>query len=148
MNTHKVKHHRNTDTKTANRDHIRTTALERSVINYWGPKTSFTPATSPSVTDVEKTFILSLYFKAKSNFVKIAICTYQMLRYQVSLLQFTLNLETWHGPFVTQGLQILYECPGLTLNYSTARSNRQNYYVCLFQAPLVLLYIYHGCLFR
>ena len=31
---HKVKHHRNSDTKTANRDDIRTTALERSVINY------------------------------------------------------------------------------------------------------------------
>ena len=33
MNKHKVKHHRNSDTKTANRDHIRTTALERSVMN-------------------------------------------------------------------------------------------------------------------
>ena len=31
MNKHKVKHHRNSDTKTAKRDHIRTTALERSV---------------------------------------------------------------------------------------------------------------------
>ena len=38
MNKHKVKHHRNTDTKTANRDHTRTTALERSVMNYWGLK--------------------------------------------------------------------------------------------------------------
>ena len=28
MNKHKVKHHRKSDTKTANRDHIRTTALE------------------------------------------------------------------------------------------------------------------------
>ena len=36
MNKHKVKHHRKSDTKTANRDHIRTTALERSVMNYWG----------------------------------------------------------------------------------------------------------------
>ena len=36
MNTHKVKHHRNSDTKTANRDHIRTTALERSVMKYGG----------------------------------------------------------------------------------------------------------------
>ena len=36
MNKHKVKHHRNSDTKTANRDHIRTTTLERSVKNYWG----------------------------------------------------------------------------------------------------------------
>ena len=35
MNKHKVKHHRNSDTKTSNRDHIRTTALELSV------KTSF-----------------------------------------------------------------------------------------------------------
>ena len=38
MNKHKVKHHRNSDTKTPNRDHIRTTALERSVMNYWGLK--------------------------------------------------------------------------------------------------------------
>ena len=36
MNKHKVEHHRNSDTKTGNRDHIRTTALERSVMNYWG----------------------------------------------------------------------------------------------------------------
>ena len=36
MNKHKVKHHRNSDTKTSNRDQIRTTALERSVMNYWG----------------------------------------------------------------------------------------------------------------
>ena len=36
MNKHKVKHHRKSDTKTANRDHIRATALERSVMNYWG----------------------------------------------------------------------------------------------------------------
>ena len=34
MNKHKVKHHRKSDTKTANRDHIRTTALERSVMKY------------------------------------------------------------------------------------------------------------------
>ena len=33
MNKHKVKHHQNSDTKTANRYHIRTTALERSVNN-------------------------------------------------------------------------------------------------------------------
>ena len=52
MNKHKVKHYRKSDTKTANRDHIRTTALERSVMNYWGALTSFTPATSPSITDV------------------------------------------------------------------------------------------------
>ena len=38
MNKHEVKHHRNSDTKAANRDHIRTTALERSVMNYWGLK--------------------------------------------------------------------------------------------------------------
>ena len=31
MNKHKVKHHRNSDNKTGNRDHTRTTALERSV---------------------------------------------------------------------------------------------------------------------
>ena len=36
MNKHKVKHHRNSDTKTAYRDLIRTTALEGSVMNYWG----------------------------------------------------------------------------------------------------------------
>ena len=36
MNKDKVKHHRNSDTKTANRHHIRTTALERSVLNYLG----------------------------------------------------------------------------------------------------------------
>ena len=34
MNKHKVKHHRNS--KTGNRDHIRTTALEWSVMNDWG----------------------------------------------------------------------------------------------------------------
>ena len=38
MNKNKVKHHRNSDSKTGNKDHIRTTALERSVINYWGLK--------------------------------------------------------------------------------------------------------------
>ena len=38
MNKHKAKHHSKSDTKTANRDHIRTTALERSVMNYWGLK--------------------------------------------------------------------------------------------------------------
>ena len=38
MNKHKVKHHRKSDTNTGNRDHIRTTALERSVMNYWGLK--------------------------------------------------------------------------------------------------------------
>ena len=36
INKHKVKHHQNSDTKTGNRDHIRTIALERSVMNYWG----------------------------------------------------------------------------------------------------------------
>ena len=34
LDTHKVKHHRYFDTKTGNRDYIRTTALERSVMNY------------------------------------------------------------------------------------------------------------------
>ena len=33
MNKHKVKHHRNSDSKTGDRKHIRTTALERSVMN-------------------------------------------------------------------------------------------------------------------
>ena len=56
MNKHKVKHHRNSDTKTSNRDQIRTTALERSVMNYWGALTSFMRVTSPSVTDVVQTF--------------------------------------------------------------------------------------------
>ena len=37
-------------------NHNRTTALERSVINYRGAETSFTPATSPSITDVVQTF--------------------------------------------------------------------------------------------
>ena len=37
-NKHKVKHHRNSGTKTGNRDHTRTTALERSVMNNWGLK--------------------------------------------------------------------------------------------------------------
>ena len=36
MNKHKVKHHRNSKSKTGKIDHIRTTALERSVMNYWG----------------------------------------------------------------------------------------------------------------
>ena len=36
MNKHKVKHHRNSDTKTGNRYHTRTTVLERSVMNYRG----------------------------------------------------------------------------------------------------------------
>ena len=31
----KMKHGRNSDSKTGNRDHIRTAALERSVMNYW-----------------------------------------------------------------------------------------------------------------
>ena len=56
MNKHKVKHHRNSDTKTANRNHIRTTALERTVMNYCGAYTSFNGQTSPSVTDVVRTF--------------------------------------------------------------------------------------------
>ena len=38
MNKHMVKHHRNSDFKTGNRDQIRTTALERAVMNYWGLK--------------------------------------------------------------------------------------------------------------
>ena len=38
MNKHKVKHHRNSDSKTGNRDHIRTSALELSVMNNWGFK--------------------------------------------------------------------------------------------------------------
>ena len=57
MNKHKVKHHRNSDTKTANRDHTRTATLERLVMNYWGAQTSFTRTTSPSVTDLVQTFI-------------------------------------------------------------------------------------------
>ena len=36
MIKHKVKHHRKSNSKTGNRDHIRTTPLERSVMNYWG----------------------------------------------------------------------------------------------------------------
>ena len=36
MNKHKVKHHRNYDSETGNRDHIRTTTFEWSVMNYWG----------------------------------------------------------------------------------------------------------------
>ena len=47
MNKHKVKLHRKSDTKTANIDHIRTTALERSVIINGGALTSLTRATSP-----------------------------------------------------------------------------------------------------
>ena len=50
MNKHKVNDHRNSDSKTGNRDHIRTTALEWSVMNYSGASTSFTPATSPYVS--------------------------------------------------------------------------------------------------
>ena len=46
MNAHKVKRHRNCNTKT----HNKTTALERSVMNYWGVLTSFTGLTSPSVS--------------------------------------------------------------------------------------------------
>ena len=34
MNKDKVKRHRNSDTKTGNRDHIRTITLEWSVMNY------------------------------------------------------------------------------------------------------------------
>ena len=36
MNKHKVKQYRKSDTKTADGDHIRTTALERLVIDNWG----------------------------------------------------------------------------------------------------------------
>ena len=51
-----MKHHRNSDTKKANRDHTRTTALKRSVMDYWGGGlNSFTRASSPSVTDVVQT---------------------------------------------------------------------------------------------
>ena len=56
MNKYNVKHHRNSDTKKGNRDNIRTTIFERSIMNYWGAYTSFTRATSPSVTDVVQTF--------------------------------------------------------------------------------------------
>ena len=38
MNKHTVKHQRNSDNKTGEIYHIRTTALERSVMNYWGLK--------------------------------------------------------------------------------------------------------------
>ena len=58
MNKHTVKHHRNCDTKPANRDHARTIALERSVMNFWAASTSLLCATSPSVTDVVQTFSL------------------------------------------------------------------------------------------
>ena len=37
-------------------NHNRTTTLERSVLNYRGAQTSFTRATSTSVTDVVPTF--------------------------------------------------------------------------------------------
>ena len=36
MNKHKVTHHQNSDIKTANRDHNRTTAFEWPVMSYWG----------------------------------------------------------------------------------------------------------------
>ena len=37
MNTHKVKRHRNSDTKKQTTEHNnKTTSLERSVMNYWG----------------------------------------------------------------------------------------------------------------
>ena len=42
MNKNKVKHHRNSDSKTGNLDHIRSTALERSATNYWGLKSQMT----------------------------------------------------------------------------------------------------------
>ena len=52
-----VKHHRNTDAKTGNRDHIRTTALDRCNELLGGLKLySFTPETSHSVTYVIQTF--------------------------------------------------------------------------------------------
>ena len=35
MNTRKVKRHQYSDTKTVNREPNKTTALERSVMNYW-----------------------------------------------------------------------------------------------------------------
>ena len=34
MNKHKVKHHRNSDTKTSNRDHIRTTVMSNNMFSY------------------------------------------------------------------------------------------------------------------
>ena len=54
MNKHNVKHHRDSDTKTANRDHTRTTNLERSVMNYWGLKLVL--RVQPTITDVVQTF--------------------------------------------------------------------------------------------
>ena len=36
MNKHKVKHHQNWQQKQEKENHIRTTALEQSVMNYWG----------------------------------------------------------------------------------------------------------------
>ena len=56
MNTHKVKHHRNSDTKKQVTEN-QTTALERSVMKIlWvgGALTSFTCTTSPSVSEVVK----------------------------------------------------------------------------------------------
>ena len=52
MSKHKVKYHRYSDTKQAKENHIRTTALERSVMNYWGLNRFYGVPTSPSVTDV------------------------------------------------------------------------------------------------
>ena len=58
MNKHKVKHQRNSDTKTSNRDHISQNHRLGTVSNelLGGLLTSFTRATSPSVTDVVQTF--------------------------------------------------------------------------------------------
>ena len=44
MNKHKMKHHRKSDTKTANRDHIRTNALEQK------PNSALDVLTIPSKT--------------------------------------------------------------------------------------------------
>ena len=63
MNKHKMKCHRNSDSKTGNRDHIRITALERLVMNNCGLKLVL--RRQPSVTNVVQTF--SLLFGSHDN---------------------------------------------------------------------------------
>ena len=82
MNKHKVKHHRNSDTKTDNRDHIRTTALERSVMNYWGGlnKARFIAYTSSCTTAV-----LSKLLTSSLNAVKSCAIRYYETVYERSM---------------------------------------------------------------
>ena len=57
-NTRKVKRHQNSDTKTGNKEPQKTTALERSVMNYWGLKLALRVQPHPKFLKWYKIFII------------------------------------------------------------------------------------------